>query len=120
MMTRSQKIAANRRDTVEVTGTSAQAQAGTIYVANNAALVTITLPVTAKVGDEITVIGKGAGGWRIGQNAGQAISHLTTNTTTGTGGSLSSGALRDAVTLVCTTENTTWTTKTVKGTLTVA
>jgi hypothetical protein len=60
---------------VKVAGTTQQAAPNRGYVANNAALVAITLPISASltVGDTIRVSGGGAGGWKIAQNAGQKI-----------------------------------------------
>ena len=58
---------------VNVTGTTAQAAPNKGYLANNAALVTITLPSTGVLGDIVQVSGIGAGGWKIAQNAGQSI-----------------------------------------------
>ncbi|MEY8876222.1 MAG: WD40/YVTN/BNR-like repeat-containing protein, partial [Leptothrix sp. (in: b-proteobacteria)] len=58
---------------VNVTSTTVQAQSSTGYVANNAAQVTITLPTAPSVGDLIEVSGAGAGGWKLAQNASQAI-----------------------------------------------
>ena len=57
----------------------------------------------------ITVAGKGAGGWKIAQNASQLIHFGVATTTTGTGGSLASSAQYDVVTMVCSVANTTWT-----------
>jgi hypothetical protein len=56
-----------------VTGTNQQAQPNTGYIANNAAQVTITLPIAPNLGDIVRVSGVGAGGWVIAQNAGQCI-----------------------------------------------
>jgi hypothetical protein len=58
---------------VEVAGTSEQAVPNTGYLANNAAQVTLTLPAAPAVGDTVRVAGKGLGGWRVAQNAGQSI-----------------------------------------------
>ena len=58
---------------VHVTGTAQQAAANTGYLADNAAQVTITLPAAPAVGDVVQVSGIGAGGWKIAQNAGQAV-----------------------------------------------
>ena len=74
---------------VDVTGTTQQAASNTGYLADNAALVTITLPAAPAVGDVIQVTGVGAGGWTIAQNAGQStitqdIVNITGATTTGT------------------------------------
>jgi len=56
-----------------VAGSSQQAQPNTGYVANYAALVTITLPTSPAVGDVVRVSGPGAGGWKLAQNAGQSV-----------------------------------------------
>ena len=56
-----------------VAGTSQQAQTNNGYVANSAALVTITLPASPAIGAIVRVSGAGAGGWKIAQNAGQSI-----------------------------------------------
>lgn len=89
----------------QVTGTSASMSANTGYIANNAALVTLTLPTTFAVGDTIEVSGKGAGGWAIAQNASQIIHLGNIDTTTGAGGSLASTNRRDAIKLIGTVAN---------------
>lgn len=93
----------------EVTGTSQAMSADTGYIANNAGLVTLTLPTTAAVGQTSIVIGKGAGGWSIAQGVGQNIQFGSVSTTVGVGGSLSSTNRFDSIQLVCTTANTTFT-----------
>jgi hypothetical protein len=90
----------------EVTGTSQNAAVDNGYILNNAALVTLTLPSTAAVGTVIPVVGKGAGGWKVAQNASQVIHIGSADTTTGTGGSLNSTNRYDCVDLVCVTANT--------------
>ena len=92
----------------EVTGTSQTAAVGNGYITNNASLVTITLPATAAVGDVIEVSGKGAGGWKIAQNVSGIIHFGFMDTTTGTGGYISSTHQRDAVKLVCVVANNEW------------
>jgi hypothetical protein len=62
---------------VDVTGTTQQAVSNKGYLADNAAKVTITLPASPTLGDVIQVVGIGAGGWKIAQNAGQST--ITTN-----------------------------------------
>lgn len=89
------------------------------YVANNAGLVTLTLPVTAAFGTVIRVAGKGAGGWIISQNAGQTIHFGSSDTTPGVGGSLASTLQYDSVELLCTVADTEWTVLSVIGNLTV-
>jgi hypothetical protein len=104
---------------VEVTTTSQAMVTNTEYTANNASLVTLTLPATANIGDEITVNGKGAGGWLIAQNASQLIHFGSSVTTTGTGGSLASTNQWDNIKLKCITANTTWTIQTAIGNITI-
>ena len=53
----------------EVTGTSQAAAVDNGYICNNASLVTVTLPPTCAVGKLISIAGKGAGLWKIAQNA---------------------------------------------------
>lgn len=92
----------------EVTGTSATMAVDMGYIANNAGLVTLTLPTTAALGSVIRVTGKGAGGWKIAQSSGQTIFFGTSTTTAGAGGSLASTATRDGVALVVVTANNDW------------
>jgi hypothetical protein len=89
-----------------VTGTSQSAAVNNGYITNNASLVTVTLPATAAVGDVIAIAGKGAGGWKIAQNAGQYIVRDTITTTTGTSGQLISSHAKSCVYLICTVANT--------------
>lgn len=91
-----------------VTTTSATMVAENGYLANNAALVTLTLPTTAAQFTSIIVDGQGAGGWKIAQNALQSINFSSTPTTTGVSGSLASINQYDSVTLLCVVANTTW------------
>lgn len=103
----------------EVTGTSASMAVDNGYIANNAGLVTLTLPATASLGATIQVVGKGAGLWRIAQNAGQTIHFGALDTTTGVGGSLSSILRYDCVEITCITANTDFIVTSVLGNLTV-
>lgn len=90
----------------EVTGTTANLAVNTSYRANNAALVTLTLPTTAAVDSIIRVVGVGAGGWRIAQNANQMIHFGNQSTTTGISGRLDSTHRRDVVEVMCVAANT--------------
>lgn len=90
----------------EVTGTSDTLDVGNGYIANNAGLVTLTLPAAAAVGDTLAVQGKGAGLWLIAQNAGQTVHFGASDTTTGAGGSLAATNRYDSLELVCITANT--------------
>lgn len=103
----------------EVTGISQAMAVNNGYIANNVALVTLTLPDTAAIGDTVSVIGKGAGGWLIAQNAGETIHFNSSNTTTGVGGSLASTVQYNCVELMCITANTDWVVVDVVGNLTV-
>ncbi len=103
----------------EITGTSQALLVNNGYIANNAGLVTLTLPATAVIGDIIKIDGKGTGGWNIAQNAGQTIHFLGQDTTTGGGGSLASTTRYDCVTLRCFTANTDWIVESLGGNLTV-
>jgi len=97
----------------EVTTTSASMTVNNGYVASNAALVTLTLPASAAVGDQLTINGKGAGGWRIAQNALQQVQLGTLATTAGVGGFVASINRYDSVVLQCITAGTAtiWTAK---------
>lgn len=103
----------------EVTGTSQAMAVNNGYVANNAGLVTLTLPATAAIGATIQIAGKGAGLWIIAQNAGQVIHFGASDTTTGVGGSLAATLRYDCVEITCITANTDWIVTSVIGNLTV-
>ena len=90
---------------VEVTGTTQAISAQTGYIANNAGLVTLTLPATAVVGDTFQIVGKGAGLFKIAQNALQTIHYVASDTTTGVGGSLTAIEQYAAIEIVCITAN---------------
>lgn len=100
-----------------VTGTSQQAGASSLYITNNASLVTITLPATAAVGSRLRVVGLGAGGWRVAQNASQLIHKSGTATTTGVTGHIDSSNRYDAATLICVVANTEWSIVDSQGTI---
>ena len=89
------------------------------YIANNAGLVTCTLPAAAVVGDRVMVCGKGAGGFRVSQNAGQTIHAVDTDTTPGVGGYLASTNQYDAVELLCITANTDFVVLSMMGNITI-
>ena len=93
----------------EVTGTTQACAVNTGYILNNAALVTATLPSTAAVGDVIRIVGKGAGMWKVAQNASQYIRFAGLTTTTGTSGYLQAENAYDCIEIMCTTANNGWT-----------
>lgn len=105
---------------VTITTTTQQAIVNTKYIANNAGLVTITLPleVNAAIGDQVLIRGKGAGLWRLAQNALQLVHLGATDTTAGTGGSLTATNRYDAVVVEKIAANE-WLVVSVIGTLTV-
>jgi len=71
------------------------------YINTNVGLTTLTLPVTAAVGDIIEVCGESAALWIIAQNAGQTIQFGNLVTTAGVGGSLAATNRYDTVKLLC-------------------
>lgn len=85
------------------------------YVANNSSQVVLTLPPTSVFGDKVRIAGKGAGGWKVAQNAGQIIHFGDKVTTLGTGGSIESENPFDIIELLCTTPNTNWTELSTQG-----
>lgn len=91
-----------------VTGTSATMVSNNAYQANNAGLVTLTLPATSSFGDIIWVSGYGAGGWQVAQNAGQSIIVGASVSTVGATGYIASSNQYDSIQLFCAVSNTTW------------
>lgn len=104
---------------VDVTGTTQAMAVNTGYIANNASLVTLTLPATAAQGTIMRIAGNGAGGWLLAQNASQTVKFGNAATTSGTGGSLASTDAGDAIEILCTSANTTWRVLGAVGNLTV-
>jgi hypothetical protein len=92
----------------EVTGTSQAAAVNNGYIASNVALVTVTLPATAAVGQKVAITGKGAGLWSLAQNAGQTVHFGSFDTTPGVGGSITASVRYDCIEVQCTTANTDW------------
>lgn len=90
----------------EVTVTSQPLQINSGYVMNNASRVTGTLPAEAPQFSVIRVVGKGAGGWKVAQNAGQTIHFDGDDTTTGSDGYLASQGTFDCIDLLCITADT--------------
>lgn len=93
---------------VEVTGTTQTLAVNTSYRVNNAALCTLTLPTTAAVDTVIRIVGVGAGGWRVAQNASQQIHFGNLSSTSGASGRLDSTHRRDVIELLCINANTEW------------
>jgi hypothetical protein len=104
----------------DVTGATQTLAVNNGYTSNDGStLVTFTLPAAAVYGSIMAVVGKGTGLWTIAQNSGQTIHFGSSNTTTGTGGSLSSTKQYDVVYLLCTVANTDFTVLQSIGNITV-
>lgn len=102
----------------EIFATTATAAINTGYIANNASLVTITLPATAAVGSIVEVTGKGAGGWKIAYPTGDIIHFGNLDTTISTG-YLQSSLTRDSVRLVCVVADAEWNVISSMGNITI-
>lgn len=103
----------------EITSTGASMAAGNGYITNNASRVHMLLPTSAQLGQVFAVAGKGAGGWRITQNAGQTIWWDADNTTTGVSGYIESTSMKQVIYLLCIQANTDFEVLSVTGTPTV-
>lgn len=105
---------------VDVTGTSQAVAVNTTYIADNAGLVTFTLPATATQGSTFSIVGNGAGGWSVAQNANQVVKQNSNTTTTGTGGSVSSTNRYNSAVFYATVggASTTWVIRDFSGTFT--
>jgi len=93
------------------------AKNGYICVSPGATL-SLNLPATATIGDTIEVVLDGSTGWTIVQAAGQQIRFGIDQTTLGIGGSISSTAQGDWITLIAQT-NTRWMARAESGNFTV-
>lgn len=79
------------------------------YICTGGGALSLALPATSAVGDEIEVALNGSTSWTITQpNAGSRIRIGTSQTTLGVGGTLASTNQGDSVRLVCVTANATW------------
>ncbi len=102
-----------------VTGAT-QAVVGNGYICNHAGdRVVVTLPDTAPVGSIVELVGMGAAGFQLAQNADQTVYIGSTATTAGVGGSLASTDAGDCLELVCIEENLKFRCKTIVGNITV-
>jgi hypothetical protein len=90
-----------------VTGTSQTMVSNNGYITNNVGLVTLSLPALSSVGDEIDIVGKGAGGWLVQCGAGQTI--VVGSSTTTVAGSVASTNAKDSFFMICTVANLEWT-----------
>lgn len=78
------------------------------YFTNNAAGLTLTIPLTSGVGDTYKISNLTTGTITIAQNAGQNIRFGTLITTTGTGGNLTLTNIGDGLSIVCSVANTSY------------
>lgn len=106
----------------DVTGTSQAMAVSNGYLADNVALVTLTLPSTAPQFSVMAVVGSGSGGWKIAQNAGQRIILGSSGTTVGVTGFISSTNANDCVYLLATVggSSTLWTITNSVGNITIS
>lgn len=70
---------------------------------------TFLIPAAGAVGDVIRIVGKGAGMWKVAQNASQYIRFAGITTTVGTTGYLLAENAYDCIEIMCTTANNGWT-----------
>lgn len=105
-------------DWTEVTGVSVNAAVQNGYILNNAGLVTVNLPGTCAVGDEIRLAGKGTGLYVVDAPAGDTIHYG--NQDTSAGGTLTATNRYDSIHLLCTVADTEWTVLNSVGNFTVA
>lgn len=92
----------------EVTGTTQTIAVNNRYSANNASLVTFTLPAAAAIGDTFEIMGKGAGLFKIAQNASGQMNFCSLQTTSGAGGSLQAIQQYNWIRCTCITTNNIW------------
>lgn len=105
--------------TVSVSATSQSLSPNRIYIPHNASLTTFSLPTTASEGQLFQIVGEGAGGWRIAQNASQQIVGVNVATTSGTTGYVQSTNANCTITIRCTVANSKFTITSSQGTLTI-
>ncbi len=101
-----------------ITTTSSLLTSNTGFVIDNAGLVTLTLPVTSALGDEIEIVGRGAGGWLVNYGTGQQVIYGNQSSTI-TSGDIASTNRSDSISLICTAANTEWTIQSSVGVITV-
>lgn len=93
---------------VNVTTNTQLMAANTGYImSNGGALVTLTIPASAAIGDTYIIQGQSAGGWKVNVNTGQTL-NIGNSATTVTTGSVASTNQWDSLTVRCTTANTTF------------
>lgn len=91
---------------------------GIIFFPDEATLVSYVLPTRFNIGEVITIVGKGAGGWEVTQNTGQVINSPSGSTTVSSG-SIASTNPYDSVVLIGTVKDTEFSIIGGQGTLTI-
>lgn len=104
--------------TIDQTTTPVTLAINTRYQANNAGLVTFNMPATVPQGSRFEIDGYGAGGWLVQMNTGQ-VANLGASPTS-SAGSLASSNRYNAIEILCTVANTTFTAYAKAGNITVA
>ena len=84
------------------------------YIVTTGAQV-FTLPTTSVIGDRMEVVLNGGTSWQIAQGAGQSINVNAATTTVDTGGSITTNAAGQAISLICIQDNTKWYAKSLIG-----
>jgi hypothetical protein len=79
----------------------------------------VTIPTTAAIGDCVEIVGKGAGLWKLAQNASEIIHFGNVNSTTGTGGSITATNRYDSIKIVCIVADTEWVVASSVGNMTI-
>jgi len=93
---------------ISVTTALYQMVVGEVYIPNLAIPPTsFILPTTSAVGDTVTILGGGTGGWIITYGTGQYMMANASKSTVTTG-SMSSNNNRGSAQFVCVTANTAW------------
>lgn len=103
----------------EITAATVNLAVNNGYTLNRVTLITATLPAIAAVNDRIDLVGSGAGGWLLAQNAGQTIHFGAQDTTPGVAGSLASTVRYDCLEVICIVANTDWVVRTSMGNITI-
>lgn len=91
----------------EVTGTTQSIASAGRYIANNAGLITFTLPVSSAVGDTFQIVGKGAGLYEIDYTTNQLI-RLGNVASTTTSGAVTATHRYDCCYAMCIVANLEW------------
>jgi hypothetical protein len=90
------------------------------YFPNSGSLLSLTLPISANVGDALMISGRGAGLWVLNQNASQVVNFGNQTTTSGVAGSITATNRYDVLILVCSVANLSWNVLSSEGQPTVA